>query len=935
MYTGTHSMKVIFEKDQRLVVPLFQRPYVWSKEPQWEPLWEDIRNVAERNLRNDTAKPHFMGAVVLDQIRQPIGRVDSRLVIDGQQRLTTIQLFIEAFADICAEVGQSNYHKALLKLTRNDNPLSEDENEVYKIWPTNSDQDHFRRVMNATSAADLRKLYKVNPKAPSIGNAIADCYLFFNYELLGWLTAEKDGITSRVEALYKTVCEYLRMVVIELDKDDDAQLIFETLNARGTPLLPSDLVKNFLFHKAEMEGEKLEPLYTKFWKHFDDESQYWRKEVGIGQSRRARIDLFLQHYLTLKTLDEVPSGHIYTTYRQFVLGHNVSKAKEYLQDIQKYADLYKKLYNLPRNTRVGISLAWLDIIGVTTVYPFLLELFSRYEIDDPEVEKTLIYLESYLVRRMVCILTTRGYNKTFLDLLSAFSNDSNSISKTVFESLSAYDAESNRWPGELEFKQSWVDRPLYNLLRQQRLSLILESLERKLHTKFTEDIQFNQKLTIEHIMPQEWRKNWPFITTDHLDELEINRNRLIHTIGNLTLLNDKLNPSISNGNWDAKRTAIKDHSILLLNKQLVDYPLWSEDEIDTRSQVLFDLAKQIWPSPDETMRSSEVILPDLKSIDDNEEILEDVGENEEIQVRDTSKYDITAYGVSVINQPKRRCMLHAIKSLCEHGAKAEKVAELIFWRSGSTFFKVEGECSSEEFVKRATEQQEAIGKNFDPGRWFHDNDQLIYQDGNTYAFSRMWGGRWRQALKILNDIYPDAEIIVSKRPATDLTYEYHPEQHAALHDLLVDLVHNEPGLILDHSSKSYIRFWINDLDTPILKQGQGWTETGRILLFQFNNLEDRLWLYLVIGPGPVEIRQKLHDMSHIHKPPFKPAYRALNKKWNTIYSRQILSYSTYAETSVEEKEIEIREIWRQFLENDLSQIQSILESQNWIRENPA
>ncbi len=90
MYTGTHSIKLIFEKDQRLVVPLFQRPYVWGQEQQWEPLWEDIRNVAERHLRKETPRPHFLGAIVLDQIRQPIGRVDSRLIIDGQQRLTTI-----------------------------------------------------------------------------------------------------------------------------------------------------------------------------------------------------------------------------------------------------------------------------------------------------------------------------------------------------------------------------------------------------------------------------------------------------------------------------------------------------------------------------------------------------------------------------------------------------------------------------------------------------------------------------------------------------------------------------------------------------------------------------------------------------------------------------------------------------------------------------
>lgn len=755
MYTGTHSMKVIFEKDQRLVVPLFQRPYVWSQEHQWEPLWEDIRNVAERHLRNGDAKPHFLGAVVLDQIRQPIGRVDSRLVIDGQQRLTTIQLFIEAFADICAEQGQMNYHRALLKLTRNDNPLSEDENEVYKIWPTNSDQDHFRTVMMAGTAAELRKSYMVNSTAAKIGNSIADCYLFFNYEISGWLSASKDRLTDRVEVLYKTICEYLRMVVIELDKDDDAQLIFETLNARGTPLLPSDLVKNFLFHKAETEGEKIDPLYKKYWKPFDDESHYWRKEVGIGHAKRARIDLFLQHYLTLKTHDDVPSGHIYTAYRQFVLGDIDSKASDHLQDLQKYADIYKQINNLPRNTRVGISLFWLDILGVTTVYPFLLELFSRYELDDPEIEKTLIYIESYLVRRMVCVLTTRGYNRTFLELLSVFSEDTDSISKIVFEALSAFDAESNRWPGEGEFKHSWTGRPLYNLLRRQRLNLILESLERSLHTDFTEDVEIKRKLTIEHLMPQEWRKHWPLPVEGSPDEMEGNRNRLIHTIGNLTLLTEKLNPSVSNSGWSTKRDGIKKRSILMLNKQLDDYSSWSEKEIEARADQLFTLAAKIWPSPIESLRKVDVELPEIETGDDTE--------GEDTQTRDTSRYDVTAYGVAVTNQPKRWCMFHVIKSLCDHGAKADKVAELVYWRSKSFFFIVDGECSSsEEFLKRAEEKMAAQGRTFDSGRFYCADDQLIVQDGKTYAFTKMWGNRWKQALKVLDDYYPDVNIVVSR-----------------------------------------------------------------------------------------------------------------------------------------------------------------------------
>lgn len=171
------------------------------------------------------------------------------------------------------------------------------------------------------------------------------------------------------------------------------------------------------------------------------------------------------------------------------------------------------------------------------------------------------------------------------------------------------------------------------------------------------------------------------------------------------------------------------------------------------------------------------------------------------------------------------------------------------------------------------------------------------------------------------------------RRAIDLIYEYRPDQQVATRELLEALISNEPSLILDHCSKSNIRFWLRDLDLPNLRQGEGWTNSGRILLFQFNNLEDRIWLYLVIGPGPVELRQKLHDIAHSHKPPFKPAYRALNKKWNSIYDRAIISRSMHLDATPEEREAEIQKKWAHFLEHDLPEIQSILKAENWISQS--
>ena len=174
------------------------------------------------------------------------------------------------------------------------------------------------------------------------------------------------------------------------------------------------------------------------------------------------------------------------------------------------------------------------------------------------------------------------------------------------------------------------------------------------------------------------------------------------------------------------------------------------------------------------------------------------------------------------------------------------------------------------------------------------------------------------------------QIYRKHQRALALIYEYRTDQQAAIQDILVNLISEQSQLELDHTSKSYIRFGVKELDIPILLMGEGWTRSKRMLLFQFDNNVDRLTLHLVIGPGPNETRQKLLDMAHAHKPLFRPSQQALGKKYNTIYIRQILSAKGYEETTVEEIEAEIRKKWLQFIEHDLPQITAILKSEKWI-----
>jgi hypothetical protein len=166
--------------------------------------------------------------------------------------------------------------------------------------------------------------------------------------------------------------------------------------------------------------------------------------------------------------------------------------------------------------------------------------------------------------------------------------------------------------------------------------------------------------------------------------------------------------------------------------------------------------------------------------------------------------------------------------------------------------------------------------------------------------------------------------------ALDLIYEYKPDHQQAIHDILIDLIGKEENLISDHSSKAYIMFSVKAWDVPILLQGEGWTQSRRMLLFEFDNFADRLALKLIIGPGSVETRQKLLDFAHNQKPLFRPAQHALGKMYNTIFVSTFLSASAYENNDGAELEIEIQKKWKQFLEHDLPNIQAALKSETWI-----
>ena len=603
------TLKKIFDTTERLEAPMFQRPYVWTKEKNWEPLLDAILLLAEQILGGCKPRPHFLGTLVLDQLKTPIGEVAARQIIDGQQRLTTLQLALAALRDICGFHNRDKYEKAFRKLTENEVPLSKNPDDIFKVWPTNADQPDFRETMRANSSRSVKKLPHSDPED---GWLIPDCYLYY-YEKFGeWLKRGDDPCPDdRMSAIYQALLDSVHVVGIDLDKDDDPQEIFETLNALGTPLLPADLVKNFLFRAAEERKLDTSHLYETYWRTFDVRRDYWRQEVRQGRLKRPRIDLFLYHYLTLNSGEVLFDNQLFTTFKEFFASNHGQDAAKHMEVFRYYADIYNSFDAYSKESPEGVFFHRLELMDTMTIYPVLLEVFSTHRdaVDKSDLYAILADLESFLVRRFVCELTTKNYNRFFAQLIKDLRGKDGFTSSSIRDYLAGQRADTTRWPDDKEFRSAWMELPFYTHLKQSKTRLILEALESKLVTAKSEKIILRDTLTIEHLMPKGWEENWPILfDKDVLGEEErekARRNKMIQRIGNLTLLTGSLNPALSNSAWDVKKGEISKHSSLSLNRSLLGYENWGEAQIEKRTSELLELALQIWPRSGEVELSQE------------------------------------------------------------------------------------------------------------------------------------------------------------------------------------------------------------------------------------------------------------------------------------------------------------------------------------------
>lgn len=603
MDTQVRTPQAIFMQPQRLLVPLFQRPYVWNEERQWEPLWRDLERIAThlQTYPDKPPQPHFLGAVVFQQELTKTSDLQQRTVIDGQQRLTTLQILLDAIHAEISLAGVKVPAARLDPLIRNGEAFCLNEEDGFKVWPTNRDRPAFNEVMAAVPPIDYDALVHKSSR-------LVKAHQFFTQRCREWLEKGND-IQRQAEVIERTARDFLQIVVIDLAANENAQEIFETLNARGTQLTAADLIKNFVFQKLLESNADVEFAYSKYWQQF--ETAFWEQEVSAGRVKQPRSSVFLNHWLIAKTGEEVLAREVFSRFKAYAESRVDTPMSQLVQEIHKSAEIYRKFIVEAENIdgpldRISLFAYRVKTLESEVVKPVLLTLLERKaSIPADEMELALDVLESWLARRMLVRASTNAYNQIMAEVVTVLHMDNTNKPGAALQAFFASQkADSTYWPDDEELKRELQAMPIYRKLSRARLRMVLESIEDykrgwiKGQTSAAGMRIRRDTYAIEHVMPQSWEKHWPL--PEGVTDIE--RDASVQKLGNLTLLTKKLNSSVSNKAWlgeSGKAGHFQEKDVLLLNSNLLAESTngWDDEKIENRTKVMIDSIINIWPVP--------------------------------------------------------------------------------------------------------------------------------------------------------------------------------------------------------------------------------------------------------------------------------------------------------------------------------------------------
>lgn len=551
MKAGEATLLEFFEQNQtnQFVIPIYQRLYSWGKE-QCKQLWDDIIKIGG----NDKMNGHFIGSIlyVLD------GNTHSSplLIIDGQQRLTTITLLLIALRNHSSD------------------EVKRKEIESYLINSNKDGDKKFRLILSESDKDTLLFLIDKNKRKPSEPSS----KIMENFKLFEeWIRKNTD----KLETIFKGL-EKLMIVWIALKKEkDDPQLIFESMNSKGIELTQTDLIRNYII--METEVKKQEDFYNQYWRAMEENFKQSEKQ----SKREDLFNKFVRHYLTIK-IGKIPNEkRVYEAFKDYRQKEGIG-IETLLQDLQKYCGYFCQIaFKKEADKELNKALSFLVDLKMDVIYPLLLELYSDYK--DGVLSKQdfipIIYLtESYICRRAVCGLGTNSLNKVFPSFTKKI--DKKQYLKSVEEHFGSLTG-NQKFPNNDEFKKLFITIDFYHF---KKTKYFLERLE-NFDTKEPVD---TQECTIEHIMPQILTEEWK---RDLGENFKAIHEKYLHTIGNLTLTG--YNEKYSNNSFQEKRNMEKgfNQSPLRLNQSLKDLEVFGEKKIEKRANDLADWALKIWTYP--------------------------------------------------------------------------------------------------------------------------------------------------------------------------------------------------------------------------------------------------------------------------------------------------------------------------------------------------
>lgn len=574
MDAGTKQLADILNGNRILEVPYYQRSYVW-KEDQWARFLSDMEYITS------TGKDYFLGSIILKQQPTGISQFDLQSIIDGQQRFTTFALF---FKSLCLKTDDMETFDS--KFTVRDKKAKA---RLLAIRHSINDRKDFEAVMGFNKDA---------PYSSETRSNIINCYNYFQQNI------NPDKLDVDV------LLNHVIFIGISLQQGEDEQVIFDTINSLGVRLTTGELLKNYFF--TESTREEYEELWMPIFEKDRDLANYWDEEVVSGRLKRANIDFFFTAYLNIKIQDpniRVSADHkiryrrsegLFNNYKDLIGTYNLNK-RDMIYDILEYALVYHDNINpniakgdIPGTPGIERINFLIFVLEYTAIVPYILYLLKN--VSDIEERNAMFgYIESYIIRRLIC----KSDNKNYSDLFSE-----NLILRQINTLELLKDYIENREEGQAlvlpRDKQIIKACHAYKYANKKALAILylLETSIREGKPHATKLYSF-ERYTLEHIMPRSWKENWQLHGSYTADD----REDAVYCLGNLAILPSKLNTSISNASWSDKKDGkgknlgISHYAADIESLAMViTQPVWNEDTISNRADWIAEKVNEIWPS---------------------------------------------------------------------------------------------------------------------------------------------------------------------------------------------------------------------------------------------------------------------------------------------------------------------------------------------------